>query len=196
VSWLVAMFGPAESVTSFASCQIADKGADVPLDPPDTPDFAVGCIRFASGVVARLTCSIIAPHDHSLRVFGEEGTLTVKECWNFGSPITLSRRNRWSFRAENRPIFARLVGLGPRRLPLVRRPSFRSDLPGGTRIDFARRVAELAEAIRDGRDCRLSTRYSRHINEIVLTLQDPRGMGSPRELTTRFPPMEPMPWAV
>lgn len=196
VSWLVAMFGPAESVTSFASCQIVDKGADVPLDPPDTPDFSVGCIRFASGVVARLTCSIIGPHDHSLRVFGAEGTLTVKECWNFGSPITLSRRNRWSFRAEKRPILARLVGLAPRRLPLVRRPSFRSDLPGGTRIDFARGIAELAEAIRDGRACRLSTRYSLHINEIVLTLQDPLGMGSPRALTTRFEPMEPMPWAV
>lgn len=196
VSWLVAMFGPAESVTSFASCQIEDKGVDVPLEPPDTPDFSVGCIRFASGVVARLTCSIIGPHDHTLRLFGEEGTLAVKECWNFGSPVALSRRNRWTFRAEKRPALARLVGLGPRRLPLVRRPSFRSDLPGGTRIDFCRGVAELADSIREQRPCRLSTRFSLHINEIVLTLQDPRGMGCPRRLTTTFDPMLPMPWAV
>ena len=198
VTWLVAMFGPAESVTSFASCQVEDKGVDVPLEPPDTPDFSVGCIRFASGVVARLTCSIIGPHDHTLRVFGEEGTLAVQECWDFGSPVTIHRRNRWTFRAEKRPNLARLVGLGPRRLPLVRRPSFRSDLPGGTRIDFCRGVAELADSIREGRPCRLSTRLSLHINEIVLTLQDPRGMGSPRELTTAntFEPMSPMPWAV
>ena len=196
VTWLVAMFGPVESVTSFASCQIEDKGLGVPLSPPDTPDLSVGCLRFASGPVARITCSIIGPHDHTLRIFGEGGTLAVKECWDFGSPITLARRNRWSFRAEKRPTLARLAGLGPRRWPLVRRPSFRSDLPGGTRIDFARGVAELAESIREGRPCRLSTRYSLHINEIVLTLQDPRGMGSPRKMiSTAFEPMPPMPWA-
>ena len=197
VTWLVAMFGPAESVTSFASCQIQDKGVDVPLEPPDTPDVSVGCIRFASGVVARLTCSIIGPHDHSMRIFGDKGTLAVKECWNFGSPITFKKRDRWTYGAEKRPNRAMLVGMGPRRFPLIRRPSFRAKLPGLTRIDFCRGVAELADSIREGRPCRLSTRYSLHINEIVLTLQDPRGMGSPRTLTTTgFDPMLPMPWAV
>jgi predicted dehydrogenase len=197
VTWLVAMFGPVESVTSFASSQIADKGLEVPLDPPDTPDFTVGCLRFVSGMVARLTCSIIGPHDHTLRIFGEDGTLAVKECWDFGSTVTLARRTRWTFRAEKRPTLAKLAGLGPKRFPLVRRPSFKSDLPGGTRIDFARGVAELAESIVEGRPCRISTRYSLHINEIVLTLQDPRGMGSPRVMTSAaFDPMPPMPWAV
>ena len=33
------------------------------------------------------------------------------------------------------------------------------------------------------------------VNEIVLALQDPRGMGCPRQLTTSFEPMSPMPWA-
>jgi hypothetical protein len=146
--------------------------------------------------VARLTCSIIGPHDHTLRIFGEEGTLAVKECWDFGSPITLARLTKWTFRAEKRPTLAKLAGLGPKRYPLVRRPSFKSDLPGGTRIDFARGVAELAESIVEGRACRISTRYSLHINEIVLTLQDPHGMGSPRRMTsTAFDPMKPMPWA-
>ena len=40
-----------------------------------SPDFSVACIQFASGVVARLTCSILAPHDHSLQVVGDEGVL-------------------------------------------------------------------------------------------------------------------------
>ncbi len=151
VTWLAAMFGPAESVTSFASCQILDKGTGEPLEPPDTPDFSSGCIRFASGLVARLTCSIIGSHDHSLRLFGDAGSLTVKEGWNFGSPISLSRWTPWSFRAERHPALARLLGLGPRRLPLVRRPDFRSEVPGANRIDFCRGVAELAEAIRDRR---------------------------------------------
>jgi len=196
VSWLAAIFGPAESVTSFASCQIADKGVEVPMEPPDTPDFSVGCIQFRSGVVARLTCSIIAAHDHSLRIFGEGGTLRVKEAWDFASPVTLSRWNRFTFRADKRPILARLAGLGPKKVPLVRRPAIRSDMPGGNRLDFCRGVAELAESIRDGRPCRISPRFSLHVNEIVLTLQEPSKMGSPRKLSTTFEPMEPMPWAV
>jgi len=196
VSWLAAMFGPAETVTSFASRQIEDKGVETPLNPPDTPDFSVGCIRFRSGVVARLTCGIIASHDHSLRVFGDRGTLRVKEAWDFASPVTLSPWNRYTFHADKRPILARMVGLGPRKVPLVRRPEVRSDMPGGNRLDFCRGVAELAESIRDGRPCRISPRFSLHVNEIVLTLQEPDRMGSPRKLSTSFDPMEPMPWAI
>jgi predicted dehydrogenase len=195
VTWLTAMFGPAESVTSFASHQIPDKGTAVPLEPPGTPDFSCGCIQFASGVAARLTCSIIGPHDHSLRLFGDEGTLTLKECWDFGSPIYLRRWTPWTFRAERYPTLARLMGLGPRRLPLVQRPDFRYSVPGTNRIDFSRGVAELVSAIRDRRPCRISPKFSLHTNEIVLTLQHPREMGSPRRLTTRFDPMPPMPWA-
>lgn len=195
VTWLAAMFGPATAVTSFASCQIREKAPGARLDPPDTPDFSCGCIRFASGVVARLTCSIIGPHDHALRLFGDKGVLTVPECWNFGSPVTLSRRTKWTFRAERHPTVARLVGLGPRRLPLVRRPSFRYKVAGANRIDYCRGIADLVESINDQRPCRLSARFSLHVNEIVLSLQDPKGMGSPRQLTTGFEPMAPMPWA-
>jgi predicted dehydrogenase len=195
VTWLAAMFGPAASVTSFASCQIPDKAAGTPLDPPDAPDFSCGCIRFVSGVVARLTCSIIGPHDHAMRLFGDTGTLSVKECWNFASPVTLSRRTKWTFRAERHPTLARLAGIGPRRLPLVRQPSFRYNVAGANRIDFCRGVADLVESIHENRTCRLSPRFSLHVNEIVLTLQDPVGMGSPRKLTTGFEPMAPMPWA-
>jgi predicted dehydrogenase len=195
VTWLAAMFGPAEAVTSFASCQIPDKALGTPLYPPDAPDFSCGCIRFQSGVVARLTCSIIGSHDHALRLFGDAGTLRIQECWDFGSPVTLSRRTKWTFRAERHPILARLVGLGPRRLPLVRRPNFRYKVAGANRIDFCRGIAELVESIRDHRPCRLSPRFSLHVNEIVLSLQDPDGMGSPRQLTTSFEPLSPMSWA-
>jgi predicted dehydrogenase len=195
VTWLAAMFGPAESVTAFASCQLPDKGIKEPLEPADTPDFSSGCIRFASGVVARLTCSIIAAHDHTLRLFGDQGTLTVPKAWDFGSPVYLRRWTRWSFRAERHPFLARLVGLGPRRLPLVRQPTFRYKIPGANRIDFCRGVADLAESIRERRPCRLSPRFSLHVNEIVLALQYPQAMGSPRRLVSRFDPVPPMPWA-
>ncbi len=74
LGWLAAWFGPAVTVTSFASVQVPDK---VPGETfaVTSPDFSVACIQFASGVVARLTCSILAPHDHSLKVVGDERRL-------------------------------------------------------------------------------------------------------------------------
>ena len=80
VTWLTAFFGPAVSVTAFSSCLYPDKGTDVPLERI-APDFSVACIRFASGVVARLTCSIVAPRDQNFRLFGETGILYVHDSW-------------------------------------------------------------------------------------------------------------------
>lgn len=195
LTWLAAMFGPAESVTAFASAQLPDKG--VPnLGPPDAPDFSVGCIRFASGVAARITCSIIGAHDHTLRLFGDKGTLVVKEAWDFGSPVLLQKWTPFTFRAERRSPALAHVAVGPRRIPLVRPPRFRSKGPGARPIDFCRGIAELGDAVRENRPARLSGDFSLHITEMALTLHAPREMGSPRRMTTTFAPMEPMPWAV
>lgn len=195
VTWLAAMFGPAESVTAFASCQIPNKCPGVALDPPATPDVSVGCIRFRSGVVARITNSIVASHDHSMRVFGDGGVLRVDDAWDFGSRIHLDRWSKWSFRAHRYPRLSRLLGLAGRSVPLVRRANIRHRPPSSNLIDYGRGVAEFAESIRDRRPCRLGTDFSLHINEIVLSLQDPGAMGCPRRLTTSFEPIAPMPWA-
>ena len=58
LTWLAAMFGPAVHVTAFASCLIPDKG--IPVSTV-SPDFSVGCIEYANGVVARVTCGLVAP---------------------------------------------------------------------------------------------------------------------------------------
>ncbi|XQQ06797.1 MAG: Gfo/Idh/MocA family protein [Leptolyngbya sp. IPPAS B-1204] len=93
VTWLTAFFGPAETVTAFSSCLIPDKQTDVPLDH-NAPDFSVACIKFASGVVARLTCSIVAPHDHQLRIIGDDGVMGIEDCWYYGSPVYIKRMIR------------------------------------------------------------------------------------------------------
>ena len=65
LSWLIRYFGPIVLVTAFSSCLIPDKHPA--LRPEQTAaDFSVACIKFHSGVTTRLTCSIVAPHDHSL----------------------------------------------------------------------------------------------------------------------------------
>ena len=136
VTWLAAMFGPATSVTAFASAQLPDKGVS-DLSPPDAPDFSVGCIQFASGVAARLTCSIIAAHYYSLRLFGDKGTLVVKEAWDFGSPVLLKKWTPWTFRAERRSPALAHVAVGPPDIPLSARRAFARRARARTRLTSA-----------------------------------------------------------
>ena len=194
VSWLTAFWGPAKTVTSFASCLIPDKQTDMPLDII-APDFSVACIEFASGIVARLTCSIVAPHNHALHIIGDEGILSTEECWNYGSPVYLKRRTKLSLWAEKHKLLGILPGIGARKYPLVRGSNYCHRYKDSHQIDVAREVAELAGAIVEKRPCRMSARWALHVNEIVLTIQYPQQMGCPRTLTTSFEPVDPMPWA-
>lgn len=192
LGWLTAFFGPATRLTSFAHVLLPDKG--VALDVR-APDLSVGCLEFASGVVARLTCSLYAAHDHRLRIHGDAGVISTADCWDYGSPVLLSRRTSLGLRAEKHPRLAQWVGLGPRRVPLARRPRFRWRVRGANRMDFCRGIAELADALREQRPPRLSARWSLHVNELALAMQDPQGLGCVREVRSTFEPMAPMPWA-
>lgn len=194
VTWLTAFFGPAKSVTTASSCLIPDKQTDVPLEA-SAPDFSVATIQFASGIVARLTCSIIAPHDHSLQIIGDDGLLLTDECWNYGSSVYIKPRTPLALKTEKYPVVARLLGQGPKKYPLVKKANFEYRCRGAERMDFSRGVSELAEAIAERRPCRLSARHALHVNEIVLTMQNPGEMGSPRKITSSFDPVDPMPWA-
>jgi predicted dehydrogenase len=179
LTWLAAFFGPAELVSAFSSVCLPDKGTDQPLQVL-APDLSIACIRFVSGVVARLTCSIVAPHDRRLRIVGRTGVLQVDDVWDYGSPaytrqyISIRRRmvlSPWKKRC---------------RLP-VRRPRVRSD--------FARGVAELADAITEGRPARLSANFALHVNELTLAIHNAGAEAAPYKVTSRFDPVEPMPWA-
>jgi predicted dehydrogenase len=192
LTWLTAFFGPASAVTSSAHVVVPDKG--LRLDTI-TPDFTVATIQFVSGVVARLTCSIFATHNRGLQIYGDKGVLSTSDSWSFASPVYLSSRSALGLRAEKRPELAKWVGLGPRRLPLVRRPRFQWAGRPASYIDFARGVAEVAAAASEKRAPRLSARWSLHVNELALTIQDPTRYGSPRKLQSTFEPMAPMPWA-
>jgi len=184
VTWLTAFFGPVESLSAFASCRIPDKAAGVPI-ARQAPDYSVASLQFRSGVVARLTCSIVAARDHSLRIFGDEGVLGTKDGWYYDSPVKVQR----SFTIRRRTM------LNPFRhtIPLVRRPP-RFQRRASAQMDFARGIAEMADALSERRPCRLSPEYSLHNNELVLAIQD-GGAGGTYRPTTTFEPMEPMPWA-
>jgi predicted dehydrogenase len=191
VSWLLAFFGPVASVTAFNRLVLPDKGID---GTPSTPDFAVGCLEHESGVVSRLTCSIYATHDHSLRVFGDAGGLYVGDCWDYGARVAWYPRRGLAVRAERRLSSAQLAGRGLLPIGLARRPRFRWRSPGATRMDLARGIAETAEAATEGRANRLSARFSLHLNEVCLALAGAEG-GRTVRMATRCEPPAPMPWA-
>ena len=185
LTWLASWFGPASTVTSFASTQLPDKVPGETLDT-NSPDFSVACIQFRSGVVARLTCSILAPHDHTLTVVGDKGILSTNETWDYRAPvhsrqmITIRRKTLMSPIRKNH------------RLP---KPYKKIKTKGAQSMDFARGPAELAAAVREKRPCRLSARFSLHVNEMALAIHWAREQGSTYKMTTTFDVMEPMPWA-
>jgi len=208
VTWLTAFFGPVETVAAFVSCQIPDKQTDIPLEI-NAPDFSVACLRFVSGVVARLTCSWIAPSDHSIRIFGDDGVLCTDDIWKPRSPvyikkdITIGSKTLpapWKKtiplqRPPSTPIQVRarrLIGHSPRDVVRSIRARARHLRK---RVDFCLGPAELAAAIREQRPCRLSARYCLHTNEVVLAIHNALETGSLYKVTTSFEPMDPMPWA-
>lgn len=187
LTWLAAFFGPAESVTAFSSCLVRDKETDVPL-AVDAPDFSVAVIRYASGQVARLTCSIIAPVDHSIRVFGDRGRISTDDCWKPRSPVWLKRRIHLGRISVEPPFRTKVSLLGD---PLMRRRgrAIRHN------VDFCLGPVEMARSLRERRPCRLSARFCLHVNEIVVAIHQATEQGSTVKLRSTFDPMEPMPWA-
>ncbi|MGK7891222.1 MAG: Gfo/Idh/MocA family protein [Leptolyngbyaceae cyanobacterium] len=182
LTWLAAFFGPAVSVTAFSDCLIKDKEVAEPLEV-NAPDFSVACIKFACGVVARLTCSILAPHDHTLRIIGEKGILYTKDCWYYASPVYIKKRINIRRKTFISPL--------RQKYPFASKPISKFGYKGSQQMDFCRGVAELAAAIKAERPSRLSADYCLHVNEMVLAIQDALDTGAPYKMTTTFEPIEP-----
>lgn len=186
LTWLAAMFGPAQQVSAFGARLVADKGMDVPLDE-QAPDFTTAAIEFASGPVARLTCSIVAPHDHAIRLFGERGELSVDDCWMPRSPVRLRGRLRIGGRERPAP--------WTRRLPLLGDAEARVLSRGRRKVDFCLGPVDLARAIRAGRAPRLAADFCLHITEIALAIGQAIGGVGAVPIHSRFAPVAPADWA-
>jgi predicted dehydrogenase len=208
LTWLAAFFGPAKAVTAFSSCQLPDKG--IPVDGM-APDFSVGCVEYGAGIVARVTCGLVAPRDKSLTIIGDDGVLYVDTVRNDAGPVyvrptrttgrvaSIERRinqvRQWSLSLM--PF--RLSGVDERhfmrKYPYARKPTGVLFDPAKP-VDFNRGPSELADAIRQKRPCRLSAHLGLHIVELIEALQYPERFGGKRTITSRFSPIEPLPWIV
>jgi len=187
VTWLTAFFGPAVSVTAFSSCLYPDKRTDAPLDR-EAPDFSVACIRFANGVVARLTCSIVAKRDQRLQFFGDHGVLSVDDSWNYREKVHLRR----FIDIRRRTILLPWA----RTIPLANAPRAAKPRRNANPMEFCRGPDEVAAAVEQGRRSYLPADWCLHNNEVVLAIHNALENSSTYAITTTFAPIEPVPWAI
>ena len=208
VSWLTAFFGPVETVTAFASTQYPDLSAEAGLQVVP-PDLTIACLKFTSGVVARLTSSWIAPSDHSMRFFGDNGVLSTRDLWEPKSPVYITRD--WKIRVGPKTIAVPKRKKYPFALPPKNNHAVHNKLPSlktfarglrarflhlRKRVDFCLGPAELATSLSERRACRLPPKYCLHNTEIVLAIHNSLETRGYHKMTTSFDPMDPLPWAL
>ena len=215
--WICGLLGPAISGTAFSSELLENKADGMPIRV-GTPDYSVACLHFANGATARITCSIVAPRDHRMRVIGREGELISDSYRHYQSPVYLERYTKRSLNARKfktlraSQILGRLFGIGGRKLRLARnwksdaveksqlmRPSLRQRM-----IEWLRRrevyaqdkfvgIAEMARELADGRPQYLSKDFILHINELTLLVQSAGPTGIAFKPTTGFQRIGPIP---
>ena len=182
---LAELFGPAKAVTAFSSTQIPDKGIAVDMM---APDFSVGCVEYADGIVARVTAGLVAPSDKSLMVVGDEGVLLVRHLRNDREEILIESHS--GIFSKMRKAAARL-GISVGDFGLYRRflkptgPNF-VHAARNKPVDFMRGPQDMADAVRENRAHRLSGELAVHIVEMTEMLQFPERHGYHLELRSRF----------
>ena len=183
LSWLIAIFGPVRTVVAASATVIPDK----PDTPQSAPDVSVATLFFASGPVARLTCSIVAPHDHRIRVIGDAGVLEVEKAWDNSAKVGFRRRFNLRRRLLEHPFSRRVKLKGPTHPKVTR--------TGAAAMNFALGPVEVLAAIAEGRPCRLAGDFALHLNEVTLAIQAAGEHSGAQVMQTTCARMEPMPWA-
>jgi predicted dehydrogenase len=173
---LVRLFGPVRRVTTFSACLMPDKGKDLGV-AIISPDLSVGMLEFDGGIVARLSCSILAPANRSLRVIGEDGVATLSDVWEYHAPIRVSVtgagfRPRLIRKIEKR-LLPYMTGMlfGRAVKPVPGRKVGKT--AGGHRMDFARGIAQLAAQIEEGAPTLVGPALALHVTEVTLALTAP-----------------------
>lgn len=175
---LTTMFGPVARVVGCASTCLPDRAIEKGPEAGNpfkvgTPDFVVGGLHFVSGAVGRVTASFyVGPtRQEGIELHGDEATLHLSSAHDFCKPLWLRKFGE----GEWQPV------------PPVREPY--------KGVEWGRAIFDMAEAIREGRPHRATGRQACHVADICCGILESAAKGAAVELTTRFDPPEPMPWA-
>ncbi len=171
---LTAMFGPARRVHAYSALLLPDRvtkeGRPFHIE---TPDWTVAVVEFAGGLIARLTTSFYVTNrtkQTGLEFHGDEGSLYLQTWHDFNSAVEFA-----PFGQAYEPV------------PLIKEP-----FPG---VQWGRSVAEIADALREGRPHRASGEQAAHVVEILNAITQSAAGQHPVELLSTFTPPTPMPWA-
>jgi predicted dehydrogenase len=168
---LTAIFGPARSVTAYGRVVLPQRTTTAG-EPflVETPDFGVAVIELEGGPVVRLTTSFyVGQHSRQggIEFHGDEGSLHLDSWQHFDAGLQLA-----AFGGSYAPV-----------QPAA--PQFR-----GT--DWGRAVAELADAIREGRPHRAGAAHAAHVIEILdAVAASMAGAGTVPVSSTFTPPAAP-----
>ncbi|OJY60874.1 MAG: oxidoreductase [Sphingobium sp. 66-54] len=183
LTWLMDMFGPVETVVS-ASAHIGEVAHLIP--EPAAPDYSSATLFFESGMVARLTCSIIAPHDHRLRIFGDRGIAEVARAWDNQAPVRVRKRLVLRRKLMNSPVAPKVKPGAWTAHPFVDRKQ--------AAMNFMLGPAEMLDAIEAGRPSKLGRDFALHLTEVTLAIQNAGRTTGAQTMTTRFKRTAPVRW--
>lgn len=184
LAWLIAAFGPIRTVVAASANAVPDT---LPPEHTAAADVSVGVLFFENGVVARLTCSIVARHDHRMRVICDNGSLEIDAAWDNAAPVRFRRRFRVRRRLVEHP-FPKRLRLAGASHPMVANK-------GGAPMNFMLGPLEVLDARDEARPCRLGGDYALHLTEGALALQYAGETAGSYAMKSRCTPMTPMPWA-
>jgi predicted dehydrogenase len=177
LSIVTAMFGPVRSVRAFGRVLAPDRMTkDGAAYRVTTPDLQILTLELDGGVVVRLTCSFYAgrpARDHAALVFhGDTGSVWLETFMQLDCGVLAGTLGSDAYEV----------------VPLVR--------PGAATMDWARAVADLADAIADDRPHRATGEQAAHLVDVLeATAASMAADGAAVGVTTCFPPPAPMPWA-
>ena len=172
---LTAIFGPARRVTAYGTTvepdRVDKRGTPFRIE---TPDLVVAAIELEGGVVVRLTASFyVGPgKQRGLEVHGDGGMLYLPAWGDFDSRIQLTTTGNGDDYAD---------------VPLLREP-YRG-------IDWARPLADLAQALAEGRQPRASGEHAAHLVEVLDAIDASRTGGGTVDVTSSFAQPPPVEWA-
>ncbi len=184
LTWLMMIFGSVKKVIAASAELVKNK---VPNLENSAPDFSTAILFFESGVIARITCGIIAPHNHGLRIIGENGVIEVNESWNNVAKVKIRKRFVIRRRLVN-SIFAKKFKIKGKTHPKVPRR-------GAAAMNFALGPAEVLAAIQEGKQTNCLAGFALHLNEVTLAIHNSLDSAGVQMMQTSCPTLVPMPWA-
>ncbi|MEP2718491.1 Gfo/Idh/MocA family oxidoreductase [Pseudophaeobacter sp.] len=215
--WICALLGPVTRVTAYSKELIAAKDPTLE-DFVGVPDYSVACLDFANGATARVTCSVVAPRDHRMRVIGHDAEISTDSYRHYRAPVYLESFTKAGLSARKfRTLrdhlwLGRRLGIGGRKIKLAR--NWKSEAvekhnqPGSSlktrAVEWLRRrevyaqdkfigIAEQVRSLQQGTPQYLTPSFLMHINELTLMIQNAGTEGICQKPTTDFEPLGPIP---